>query len=609
MSIATGKFSAILWGFAQVMKVAARRHPKFRERLCERNLIAQIKARDEEVGRWFEVRGGKVRSGAGLHAEPDITLAFKNAAIGASLLTPPINWLDQINAQKDFNLTVDGPEDLTNWWAQTMMATHDCRLEVRRTRLADGTMRYCNMTNGGPVFVYVKDGRIVRMTPIDFDDTDPQPWTIRARGMNFTPPRKTTLAPHGQNAKSIVYSPDRLLHPMKRVDFDPNGARNPENRGKSGYVRISWDEALDIVSSEIKRLKSTYGPGRDGGVPRLAPHLGQYRLLPLGAASFPQRRRLHPGPPQSRQLGRLVLGRGASLGPYAARRPVRDLRHRRGLPAELRHDRVLGGGPGDHQRLLRRPGRHGAPAVAQEPQARHQDRPRRSLFQRLGAIPAGQMVRAQADHLGRDGDGDRLCLDQGRPLRQGLRAHPHGRFRRVEGLSPRRGGRHRRRRRNGSSRRPAFRPRTSARSPANGARSASISRPAAGATAMAAPAATRPASNGPASWCASWPCRASASPASTWAICNGAARSISISISRAMPTAACPAISKTPRCRSSSISACRSCRPWPRPTSAFRASGCRRRSPRARPRAMPGPASRSSTSSRSSPIRRRAMRR
>ena len=48
---------------------------------------------------------------------------------------------------------------------------------------------------------------------------------------------------------------------MKRVDFDPNGARNPQNRGKSGYVRISWDEALTIVTDEIKRQKLTYGPG------------------------------------------------------------------------------------------------------------------------------------------------------------------------------------------------------------------------------------------------------------------------------------------------------------------------------------------------------------
>ena len=72
---------------------------------------------------------------------------------------------------------------------------------------------------------------------------------------------------------------------MKRVDFDPNGERNPQNRGKSGYVRISWDEALDLVAGEIKRLKRDLRPRRDGGVARLASHLGQYRLLPLGAAT------------------------------------------------------------------------------------------------------------------------------------------------------------------------------------------------------------------------------------------------------------------------------------------------------------------------------------
>ena len=254
------KFSVILWGLAQLLKYAAWRFPAFRARLKERNLVAQIKARDEEIGRWYAIRDGKVTSGSGLHADADVTLAFKNARLGADLLTPPINWLDQINAQKDFKLTVDGPEDLTNWFAQTIMMSQSAGLKIGQ-KLADGTMRYCNMTNGGPVFVYVKDGKIVRMTPIDFAEDDPRAWTIEARGMKLTPPRKTTLAPHGQNAKSIVYSPDRLLHPMKRVDFDPNGERNPQNRGKSGYVRISWEEALDLVAGEIKRLKRTYGPG------------------------------------------------------------------------------------------------------------------------------------------------------------------------------------------------------------------------------------------------------------------------------------------------------------------------------------------------------------
>ncbi len=48
---------------------------------------------------------------------------------------------------------------------------------------------------------------------------------------------------------------------MKRVDFDPKGERNPQNRGISGYERISWDEALDIVAGEITRMKQQHGPG------------------------------------------------------------------------------------------------------------------------------------------------------------------------------------------------------------------------------------------------------------------------------------------------------------------------------------------------------------
>src|SRR5262249_55758382 len=117
------KFKIILWGLAHLLKLSAWRYPEFRARLKERNLVAQIKARDEEAGRWYAFRDGHVTSGAGLRADAEVTLAFKNAWLGANLLMPPINWLDQINAQKDFKLTVDGPEDLTNWFAQTIMAS------------------------------------------------------------------------------------------------------------------------------------------------------------------------------------------------------------------------------------------------------------------------------------------------------------------------------------------------------------------------------------------------------------------------------------------------------------------------------------------------------
>jgi trimethylamine-N-oxide reductase (cytochrome c) len=111
------------------------------------------------------------------------------------------------------------------------------------------------------VFVYVKNGRIVRITPIEFDEHDAKGWSIDARGQTFTPPHRATISPHGLASKSLIYSEKRLLYPMKRVDFDPNGKRNTQNRGKSGYVRISWDEALDMAANEIKRLRRQYGHG------------------------------------------------------------------------------------------------------------------------------------------------------------------------------------------------------------------------------------------------------------------------------------------------------------------------------------------------------------
>ena len=121
--------------------------------------------------------------------------------------------------------------------------------------------RLTNGTTGGPVFVDVQDGRIIRMTPIELDPDDKGDWTIEARGRSFTSPRKTTLAPHAQVQRSLVYSPSRIMTPLKRVDFDHRGARHTHNRGVSGYEPISWDEALDIIADEITRCRHEEGPG------------------------------------------------------------------------------------------------------------------------------------------------------------------------------------------------------------------------------------------------------------------------------------------------------------------------------------------------------------
>ncbi len=253
-------FKLILWALPWVFRYARWRFPEYQARLAERNMVVQIQTADGGAGRYIVFEDGRIRSGAGLHDNPTVALIFKTAAIGAKLLMPPIDQLEQIDALKNFLVRLEGPDDNAVWFAQTVMAAMSAGWRIGRS-MPDGTKRFCTMTNGGPLFVYVRDGKIIRTTPVDFDSDDPQSWSIEARGKVFTPPRSGALSPHAMNWKSMVYAPNRLQYPMKRVDFDPNGERNIQNRGISGYERISWDEALDIVSSEIKRMKRDYGTG------------------------------------------------------------------------------------------------------------------------------------------------------------------------------------------------------------------------------------------------------------------------------------------------------------------------------------------------------------
>ncbi|MDH3512820.1 MAG: molybdopterin-dependent oxidoreductase, partial [Gammaproteobacteria bacterium] len=253
------KFSIILFGMVQALRVTARMHPEFADRLKQKNFTAQFKLEDNSEGRWIKFQDGKISSRNGICENPDVAIFFKNKAIAEELLTLPVDHLVRIDAMKNFKMGMQGSDELAVWLMSTLNVMQTIGWK-RGTDAGDGVVRYTNATNAGPVFVYVKDDKILRITPIEFDAEDAPSWSIEARGKSFTPPRRTTLAPYGMASKSVVYSKNRVLYPMKRVDFDPDGERNVQNRGVSGYERISWDEALDIVATEIKRAKRK-GPG------------------------------------------------------------------------------------------------------------------------------------------------------------------------------------------------------------------------------------------------------------------------------------------------------------------------------------------------------------
>jgi len=253
-------FFTVLIGLEKLMKITAMRYSSFKEHIAGKNLIVQIRLQDNSAGRYYFFKNGKISSKSGIHANPDVDMFFKDVKTALKLMIPPFDHLTRIGAAKNFQIGLEGQDELTTWFTEALskLMTAGAKWGVD---MGKGVKRFTNNTNGGPVFVYVKDDKIIRITPIEFDADDAQPWTIEARGKTFSPPRKTTVSPHTLSWKSMIYSPDRLLYPMKRVDFDPNGERNIQNRGTSGYERISWDEAIEIVVNEIKRIKVDHGPG------------------------------------------------------------------------------------------------------------------------------------------------------------------------------------------------------------------------------------------------------------------------------------------------------------------------------------------------------------
>jgi trimethylamine-N-oxide reductase (cytochrome c) len=254
------QFKVTLWGMTQAIKLLAKKDRKFKALIAEKDFSVGMYLRTDNIGRTFTFKGGKVTSKAGKNENADIVMTYETAVDAMKVMVPWRDYQEVIDILKNFKMDALGDEATIIHMTNILAAITDSQIKFGVPQ-KDGSTRMVSNTNGGPVFVYVKDDKIIRITPIDLAEDDAEPWTIEARGKKFTPTKKVTVSPHTQGIKSTIYSKDRILYPMKRVDFDPKGERNPQNRGTSGYERISWEEATDIVSQEIVRVKNEHGPG------------------------------------------------------------------------------------------------------------------------------------------------------------------------------------------------------------------------------------------------------------------------------------------------------------------------------------------------------------
>jgi len=83
------------------------------------------------------------------------------------------------------------------------------------------------------VLAKVEDGRVVKL-----------------EGNPDHPHSKGNLCPRGQSGLMNTYDPDRVLSPLVRVG----------KRGEGLFRKASWEEALDIVATNMLKIKEKYGP-------------------------------------------------------------------------------------------------------------------------------------------------------------------------------------------------------------------------------------------------------------------------------------------------------------------------------------------------------------
>ena len=58
-----------------------------------------------------------------------------------------------------------------------------------------------------------------------------------------------------------MYGESRVRYPMVRLDWLKHREKSDRlQRGDNRFVRVSWDEALDLFYQELERIQQNYGP-------------------------------------------------------------------------------------------------------------------------------------------------------------------------------------------------------------------------------------------------------------------------------------------------------------------------------------------------------------
>ena len=75
-------------------------------------------------------------------------------------------------------------------------------------------------------------------------------WPVKLEGIKDYPINRGKLCPKGQAGLQVLYDPDRIHYPLRRKG----------KRGEGSWERISWDEAVHLVTQRLKGLRQKGKP-------------------------------------------------------------------------------------------------------------------------------------------------------------------------------------------------------------------------------------------------------------------------------------------------------------------------------------------------------------
>ncbi|MFQ5421574.1 MAG: molybdopterin-dependent oxidoreductase, partial [Anaerolineae bacterium] len=86
---------------------------------------------------------------------------------------------------------------------------------------------------------------------------------VQMAGSPMHPINLGALCPKGQAAPELLYNPDRLTEPMRRVgERGDGGVGEQRSRGAGEWEAISWDDAVRLVAERLGDLRDAGHPQR-----------------------------------------------------------------------------------------------------------------------------------------------------------------------------------------------------------------------------------------------------------------------------------------------------------------------------------------------------------